>query len=130
MTTLQMSLVIWSLCATFIAMLAFRLDEKHHWNWFGVFIPMFILDLKLLAIAGYEVYTGFRRQLEPTCPRESLFVLGVISKTTFQILLCLRLEYLANLPWTVVLAPFWIAIIFFQANILVPLNYFCDGSAE
>ena len=55
MTTLQMSLMIWFLCATFVATLAFRLDEKHHWNWFAVFTPMFILDLKLLAIGGYEV---------------------------------------------------------------------------
>ena len=78
----------------------------------------------------FQVYIGFRRQLEPTCPRELLFLLGVVSKTTFQILLCLRLEYLSTLPWTVVLTPLWITVVFFQANILVPLNYFCNGAAD
>ncbi|OQR69371.1 transmembrane protein 60-like [Tropilaelaps mercedesae] len=127
MSTLQMTLSLWFLCAVFILMLALRLDDRTHWSCFSVFTPMWLLDAKLLAISGYKVYSRLGRQhFDPTCLRKLLFLLGVVVKASFQALLCLRLEYLPHMPWSVVFIPLWAALIFFQANIIVRIYYFLD----
>ncbi|GAB6018676.1 Transmembrane protein 60 [Chamberlinius hualienensis] len=57
MAVLHRALFTWFLLLIFMILVVLRLDEKTSWNWFIVFIPMWIFDSVLLAYVLLKLIT-------------------------------------------------------------------------
>ncbi|XP_037086447.1 transmembrane protein 60-like [Pollicipes pollicipes] len=107
MAVLHRALVTWFLSLVFLILLVLRLDGRTRWNWFIVFIPMWILDSIMILYALVVMVSPCRsgdRWREVTANLTS--VLAVLLKLAFQTCLCLHLQYpMAGLPLHAALAP-------------------------
>jgi len=118
MAVLHRALLSWFLCLVFLILLVIRLDQRTHWNWFIVFIPMWIFDGAVLIYAAFYVVHRCRSSTRNVWPSTVIrkkieFVAVVGLKLALQIMICLKLEFPQwNLPLYFVLIPLW-AILFF-----------------
>ena len=108
MAVLHRALVTWFLSLVFLILLVLRLDGRTQWNWFIVFIPLWLLDSILLLYAWVMLLSPCRggvdrwSQLGATAGS----ALAVVLKLAFQTCLCLHLQYPAvGLPLHAALAP-------------------------
>ena len=124
------ALFTWLMVLTFFVLLVVRLDEKVTWNWFIIFIPMWLFDCVCLVFTIFymitQCYNGpeWRNRVRAsslTMNRQvwSLFV--VLLKLAFQVLLCLRLEYIQKMRLPIVLAPLWILLVGVIAEVMTSL---------
>lgn len=97
MATLHRALFTWFLFLVFLILLAVRLDEKTSWNWFIVFIPMWLFDSLLLAFAIFRLLTHCKNAGHDAwwhrLHHTSWHLISVLLKMTFQAFLCAKLEY-------------------------------------
>ena len=106
-------------------------------NWFVVFSPMFALDViivVMLAIKWFRHSTSGRSPLSSSLLsnrrlNERLYCLTcVLSKFSFEIVLCLRLQYTKHLALYVVFIPLWICLIsslsYFMTKFLTNRSFF------
>ncbi|KAF0295405.1 Transmembrane protein 60 [Amphibalanus amphitrite] len=108
MAVLHRALVTWFLSLVFLILLVLRLDGRTQWNWFIVFIPLWLLDSLLLlyslAVLVSPCRSGvdrWRRLSGTVCSATA-----VLLKLCFQICLCLHLQYpSAGLRLHAALAP-------------------------
>jgi len=111
MAFLHRVLLTWFLGLIFLILLVIRLDQRTNWNWFIVFIPLWLFDVVVLTYSVFYIVSRLRsdpRQLF-TVPhvRKKLYVLGtVLLKMTTQTLLCLRLSSW-NIPLYYIFIPIW-----------------------
>lgn len=117
MAVLHRALITWFLCLVFLILLVIRLDQRTNWNWFIVFIPMWIFDVAVLTYAWFSIFSRCKNEPLEFCSafitRKVQIVVVVMLKLALQVLLCLKLEYqLWNLPLYYVLIPFWILCAF------------------
>ena len=93
-------------------------------NWFVVFVPMFALDLIVVIMLGIKWWrhstsgrsplssSGRHWGLTASRLNDKLYCLTcVLSKLCFQVILCLRLQYIANLSLYIVFIPLWVCLI-------------------
>lgn len=94
MAVLHRALVTWFLSLVFLILLVLRLDRRTQWNWFIVFIPMWLLDSVMVLYALVVMVSPCRsgdRWREVTANLAS--VTAVLLKISFQTCLCLHLQY-------------------------------------
>ena len=99
----------------FLVFVAVRLDNKVGWNWFIVFIPLWLFDMTLLGILILRMVSHCRiggDMQNDTTVWEKLWYFSVIFlKFSFQIMLCVRLQYaMGSLPLFYVMMPMWILL--------------------
>lgn len=114
----------------FLILLVIRLDRSVSWNWFLIFIPLWVLDLSIFLHDLVKLVQSYRESSSGTGLR--VFSLAAIPdvrrlywtlsvlllKTAFQVLLCLRLEYqLEFLRVPYVLAPLWVLLLGVAADV-------------
>ncbi len=107
------ALFTWFMLLVFFVLLVVRLDDKVSWNWFIIFIPMWVFDVIILI---YIIVFMIRHCKNgciggSTMQRKVWCLLAMILKLAFQVLLCVRLEYLATLAIPVVFVPGWLLLL-------------------
>ncbi|XP_047002409.1 transmembrane protein 60 [Schistocerca americana] len=110
MAVLHRALFTWFILLVFFILLVLRLDSRTHWNWFIVFVPLWLYDLILLvyvlfyAVSQCKGHCGGR-----AAATRAWSVAAVTLKMTAQVVLCLALEYPSwqlSVYW--VMAPLWL----------------------
>jgi len=112
MAVLHRALLSWFLGLVFLILLVLRLSERTQWNWFIVFIPMWIFDGAVMTYAGFYVFSRCRGESRQLCTsfdfRKLYFVVPVTFKLSLQILICLKLEVPSwDIPLYYVFIPLW-----------------------
>jgi len=120
MAVLHRALLSWFLGLVFLILLVIRLDQRTQWNWFIVFIPMWIFDGSVLTYVGFYVVNKCKHISHDNCvtrtqfwitfklPSKLQFVIAIVFKVAVQILLCLKLEIPSwELPLYYVFIPLW-----------------------
>ena len=116
MAVLHRALFTWFMLLLFVVLLVLRLDEKAIWNWFIIFIPIWIFDGIILVYIMFRIIThcrgGYdRHDLYMTIKRKVVYFVGVVLKLTFQILICIKLQYEHELSLYMVMIPAWILLL-------------------
>ena len=122
MAVLHRALFTWFNLLIFLILLVIRLDQRIQWNWFIVFIPMWLYDQILLIYIVFNMVSHFKNGLVVNLRREAWYMTAVFMKLTAQILICLKLE--AShwfLPAKIVLAPFWVLLPALAVDVFVHL---------
>nr|CAH7743631.1 unnamed protein product [Callosobruchus chinensis]CAH7750931.1 unnamed protein product [Callosobruchus chinensis] len=107
------ALFTWFILLVFFILLCLRLESRTHWNWFLIFVPMWIYDLILLMNAIFNIFIRCKHEtIRNLFKNENILLLViVILKVAAQIMLCLKLEYkFLNLQVYHVLIPVWILL--------------------
>ena len=110
MAVLHRALFTWFVVLLFLILLVLRLDGKAEWNWFIIFIPLWLFDGVLLVYITFNMLmhckNGYDRN-DMTMLRKVGFLAAAIFKMTFEILVCVRFQYRYTLSLYVVAAPAW-----------------------
>lgn len=107
------ALFTWFILLVFSILLCLRLESRTHWNWFLIFVPMWIYDLILLIDALFNIFIFCRRDHGGNLLKNKniLLVVVVFLKIAGQILVCLKLEYnFIVLQIYHILLPFWLLL--------------------
>ena len=115
MGVLHRALLSWFLGLVFLILLVIRLDQRTQWNWFIVFIPMWIFDSAVITSIGFHIFSRCRSEPRQICnsfmAHKLHFLTAVIFKMTLQILICLKLEISSwSLPLYYVFIPLWLIL--------------------
>lgn len=110
---MQRALFTWFILLLFFVLLCLRLDGRIHWNWFLIFLPMWLYDLLLTINALYHIVMDCKQDsFKELCKnKNNVLLLVIILKITAQIMICLKLEYRSlNIALYYVLLPFWLLL--------------------
>ncbi|GAB0091088.1 transmembrane protein 60 [Sergentomyia squamirostris] len=113
MTLVHRALFTWFIVLVFLILLCLRLETRTHWNWFVVFIPLWIFDTILLIYVFIKIVTKWRNltRLKELLIQYQSYIATVLLKIAIQIMICLKLEYPAlNLSVFSVMIPIWILL--------------------
>lgn len=120
MAVLHRTLFTWFIILVFLIFLVLRLDRKVQWNWFLIFIPLWLFDCIVLTYTVFNMIlhckTGYDRN-DFTMLRKVWSMVSVLLKMIFQVLLCMKLQYYPDTELHYVMFPFWILIIGVTADI-------------
>ncbi|XP_038052027.1 transmembrane protein 60-like [Patiria miniata] len=99
----------------FLILTAIRLDQRLEWNWFLVFIPLWVFDFVVVALLVIKLISHCRVGYDQSDMSLSLVnkvwlicVMGLA--LTFKILLCVRLQYAADMAHYWVFVPLWLML--------------------
>lgn len=118
------ALFTWFILLMFFILLCLRLEARIHWNWFLIFLPMWIYDLILLIDALFNISLRCKHDtIKNLFKNKNILLIAVVFlKIATQITLCLKLEYKhLNLQLYHVLLPFWILIPILIVDVSVTL---------
>lgn len=107
------ALFTWFILLLFFILLCLRLDGRMHWNWFLIFLPMWLYDVILSIIALFNLLINCKQESAKDLFKNehNLLLLVVVLKVAAQIMICLKLEYKSlHLSLCHVLIPFWILL--------------------
>lgn len=106
------ALFTWFILLLFFILLCLRLDERIRWNWFLIFLPMWLFDVVLTINALFNIVMHCKHDNFSDLPKvkNSVVLLVIILKIVSQIMICLKLEYKLNLTLYHVLIPFWLLL--------------------
>jgi len=95
MAVVHRALFTWFMLLVFLIFLALRLDEKTTWNWFLVFIPMWLFDSFILIYVTFKLITHCKNGHNwwLTVHRKLWYLCCILLKMGFQAGLCAKLEY-------------------------------------
>ncbi|RWS30765.1 Transmembrane protein 60-like protein [Leptotrombidium deliense] len=108
MAVIHRALITWTLLTIFFILMILKVDDRSNLNWFVVFIPMFLFDVKLFSFFVIKTVQFWRRNGNHGNVRISVKmipIMCVLLKVIFEILLCLRLQYSIQIPLLVIVAP-------------------------
>lgn len=114
MAIIQRALFTWFIVLVFLILMVLRLDKKVSWNWFLVFIPMWVFDAVVIIYITFKMIVhcknGYdhRVDLNISLTKKGFYMAAVLLKLSFQVLLCMRLQYYPEIDLKYVMIPFWI----------------------
>lgn len=125
MAVLHRALFTWFILLVFFILLVLRLDGRTQWNWFIVFIPLWIYDSIMLFYILFNMIShcknGLGRLLH-SLHRKVWYVAAILLKITAQIILCLKLDYpFLLIPSYYVMIPLWILLPILIVDIFITL---------
>ena len=88
MAVLHRVLFTWFILLVFAILLVLRLDDKAIWNWFIIFIPLWIFDALLGIYVVFHMVTHCKNghdRGDLTMPRKIAYLVGLLLKATFQV---------------------------------------------
>lgn len=114
MAVIHRALFTWFTVLVFLILLVLRLDHKVEWNWFLIFIPLWLFDAVVVIYITVNMIVhcknGYDRN-ELTMRRKAWFMASVVLKMSFQVLLCLKVQYFDDIISTyIVMIPFWLVL--------------------
>lgn len=95
----------------FFSFLSLKIDLSIKWNWFYVFIPLFLLKFLFLSHAIVLFKRRLRFRLRGELLQIVAYIITNLLILSFEILICLRLEYDVAFRITLLFAPLWIALL-------------------
>lgn len=108
------ALFTWFMLLVFLILLVLRMDGKVTWNWFIIFIPMWVFDALMAAYISFYMIlhckNGFE-VLDYTMTRKVFFLVCLLLKMSFQVMLCLRLQYYHHLASYFLMMPVWVLLL-------------------
>ncbi|EDS29359.1 conserved hypothetical protein [Culex quinquefasciatus] len=99
----QRALFTWFILLVFLILLCLRLESRISWNWFLVFIPLWLYDTILITWVVIEI---IQRQRIISFRHYEYYVAGILLKIVSQIAVCLKLEY-NSIPLYAMMVPVW-----------------------
>ncbi|KAM9328604.1 transmembrane protein 60-like [Pholidichthys leucotaenia] len=127
MSLAQRVLLTWFFTLVFLVVLVLKLDGKVKWSWFIVFFPVWVFDgilILMLAVKmagrckpGYDPRNG-----SPDLRRRTWYLMAMLLKLGFCLMLCAKLEKLADLKLVFVFIPLWTMLV--GALVELGLNIF------
>ncbi|CAN9508451.1 unnamed protein product [Ophioblennius macclurei] len=112
MSLAQRVLLSYVFTLVFLIMVVLKLDGKVQWNWFLIFLPVWVADgVLVLTLAvkmagrckpGYDPRHG-----SPDLRLRSWHLTAALLELGFCLLLCAKLERLADVKLSVVCVPLW-----------------------
>lgn len=121
MSPIFSTIITTSLLILFFSFLSTRIDQSTKWNWFIVFIPLYLLQaffmidtIFLLIKNSFSFNTKFLKLFS--------FLICIILTFIFEILICLKLEYYSHLRLAYILTPAWIVMTFQIVYLLSKLS--------
>lgn len=110
MAVLHRALFTWLVLLVFLILLVLRLDSRTQWNWFIVFLPLWVYDSILLIyvlINMISLCKGYPERMS-VVRRKVWYIMAIVLKMATQIILCLKLEYPSwNISIIFVMLPMW-----------------------
>lgn len=114
MTLVHRALFTWFVLLVFLILLCLRLEPRSHWNWFIVFIPLWVFDTILIIYVMIKIITKWRNltRLKELLIYYQWYIAGVLLKIAGQVMICLKLEYqYLELSIYVTMIPIWILLV-------------------
>lgn len=114
MSVLHRALFTWFTLLVFLILLVLRVDNRTQWNWFVVFIPVWIFNSILLIYSAFDTVSlcksrSVHRHVDMYL--NMYLVSAIILKMAFEIMLCLKLESPSlNISIAYVLSPLWVIL--------------------
>uniref|UniRef100_A0A182NT28 Transmembrane protein 60 n=1 Tax=Anopheles dirus TaxID=7168 RepID=A0A182NT28_9DIPT len=105
----QRALFTWFILLVFLVVLCLRLENRIYWNWFLVFIPLWLYDIILVAWAVIEIVQRQHANRLVSLHHYKYYVVGIVLKIFSQITICLKLEY-KSIPMYVMMIPIWMLL--------------------
>lgn len=113
MAVLHRALFTWFVLLVFLILIVLRLDSQTNWNWFIVFIPLWVYDSILLIYLFFNMMSLWKNRhdrLSNSVLRKMWYLFAIILKLASQIMLCLKLQNIFQLSTYYVLTPLWILL--------------------
>ncbi|XP_055322402.1 transmembrane protein 60 [Sitodiplosis mosellana] len=113
MTLVHRALFTWFIILVFCICLCLRLENRTQWNYFIVFIPLWIFDAILLIYVIIKIVTKWRflERLKELIHFYQWNFAVVLLKIAAEICICLKIEYPhMNLSIYTVMIPIWILL--------------------
>lgn len=63
MAFVHRALYTWLIVLVFLILLCLRLESRTHWNWFLIFIPLWIYDFVLLVYISIKIISKWKHNL-------------------------------------------------------------------
>ncbi len=114
MAVIHRALCTWFVVQIFLVLLALRLDGRVRWSWLVVFVPVWLHDAAMLTSLVVKVATGCKNAPEVTTRRAGQYawcLTACLLKIAFQVMLCIRLEGLLEVPIYYMMAPLWVFLV-------------------
>ena len=117
MAILHRALFTWFIVLVFLILLVLKLDRKVSWNWFLVFVPLWLFDAVMLIYITFKMVVHCKHGQDRTeatritMKRKVFYLEAVVLKMTFQVLLCLRQQEYVSLDLRYVMVPFWLLML-------------------
>lgn len=130
MAILHRALFTWFIFLVFLILLCLRLESRTHWNWFIVFIPMWVYDSILLIYVLFYMVSHCRNGAElfrGTINKHVWYITAIGLKMAAQIIICIKLEY-DKLPIYVVMTPIWMLLPVLCVEVLINLIKYSGGN--
>ncbi|KAK7872838.1 hypothetical protein R5R35_006710 [Gryllus longicercus] len=125
MAVLHRALFTWFVFLVFLILLVLRLDMRTQWNWFIVFIPLWIYDFILIVYVIVNIVSSCRNvhdRIWNPLRNKGWYALGIVLKMASQIMLCLKLQ---NPTWPVsvygIMVPLWILLPALLTDVFITL---------
>lgn len=105
-------------------MLVLKLDEKAPWNWFLIFIPVWIFDTILLVMLIVKMAGRCKSGFDPrhgshNIKKKAWYLIAMLLKLAFCLALCAKLEQFTTMNLSFVFIPLWALL----AGALAELGY-------
>lgn len=111
------ALFTWFILLLFFILLCLRLEGRIHWNWFLIFLPMWIYDLILSIDSVFHLFICRCRTKNLYKSKELFSFISVVLLIIGKTILGLHLEYkFLQLKLVHVLIPFWILLVIIIGN--------------
>ncbi|XP_067004469.1 transmembrane protein 60 [Anabrus simplex] len=125
MAVLHRALFTWFVLLVFLILLVLRLDTRTQWNWFIVFIPLWVYDTILLIYVLFHMISHCKNghdRLWSSVHRKIWYISAIVLKMTTQITLCLKLQYPAwEMSIYYVMAPLWLLLPALLTDVFITL---------
>lgn len=108
------ALFTWFTLLVFLILLVLQVDNRTQWNWFVVFIPIWIFNAILLMFSAFDTVSlcksrAFNRHVDISM--NFYLVTVIVLKMAFEVMLCLKLESPSiNLTIVHILSPLWVIL--------------------
>ncbi|XP_020645678.1 transmembrane protein 60 [Pogona vitticeps] len=128
MSLAQRVLLTWLFTLLFLIMLVLKLDEKAPWNWFLIFIPVWIFDTILIGMIIVKMARRCKSGFDPrngslNLKKKAWYLAAMLLKLAFCLALCAKLEQVAVIKLAYVFIPLWALLV--GGMIELGYNIFC-----
>ncbi|GAV05289.1 hypothetical protein RvY_15444 [Ramazzottius varieornatus] len=112
----------WVSLVLLLVFVALRLDGRIEWNWFYVLFPAWIYESVMLIFILLQAITQCRQR--PAERKTIIFArcwdaCAVSFLLVFQVLLCLKLQQVENIPSYYVMFPLWLLLLQINAYLVL-----------
>ncbi|XP_032810130.1 transmembrane protein 60 [Petromyzon marinus] len=108
-------LFTWLFTMSFLVLAVLKLDNRVSWNWFLVFVPLWIFDTALLVMLAVRIVSHCRTghdQADVTLRKKAWYLLAVLLKLAFLLAVCAWLQSApAAAPLYFLFVPLWLLLL-------------------